>query len=128
MAKLRLEVRAEGTLTNADWFYSLLDSEEDDGAYVTNNVKKTPKKSPKKNYKGYQLLRAYPDVQWKVHELLDLQEEAQGSGVAWWSAPTLSGPTDLLVPPDLLPDIKDHLKSHKIDFDVIIWDLQVWML
>jgi hypothetical protein len=79
----------------------------------------------KKNYKGYQLLRTYPDVKKKVNELLDLQEEALGSGLMWWSSPSLNGSTDLLVPPDLLEDIKDHLKSAKIDYDVVIWDLQV---
>lgn len=67
----------------------------------------------------------YPDVQWKVHEMLDLQEEAQGSGLMWWTSPSLNGSTDLLVPPDLLQDVKDHLKSNKIDFDIVIWDLQV---
>lgn len=90
--------------------------------------KKSTKKPIKKNYKGYQLLRTYPDAQWKVRELLDLQEEAQGSGVMWWTTPSLNGSTDLLVPPDLLVDVKDHLKSTKVDFDVVIWDLQVNVL
>lgn len=71
------------------------------------------------------MLRTYPDEKWKVNELLDLQEEAQGSGLMWWSSPSLNGSTDLLVPPDLLSDVKDHLKTSKIDFDVVIWDLQV---
>ncbi|XP_049867142.1 carboxypeptidase A2-like isoform X2 [Pectinophora gossypiella] len=111
---------------SSDWFQNLLESEEgDDGAYMTTEANKKPaKKSLKKNYKGYQLLRAYPDAQWKVHELLDLQEEGQGSGLMWWTAPSLNGSTDLLVPADLLVDVKDHLKSSKIDFDVVIWDLQ----
>ncbi|RVE43450.1 hypothetical protein evm_011901 [Chilo suppressalis] len=114
------------TTTQNSWFQSLLDSEEnDDGAYVLNVAqKKSAKKSMKKNYKGYQLLRAYPDAQRKVNELLDLRDEAKGSGLMWWSSPSLNGSTDLLVPPDLLVDIKEHLKSIKIDFDVIIWDLQ----
>ncbi|CAH0701843.1 unnamed protein product [Spodoptera exigua] len=87
-------------------------------------AEKSAKKSLKKTYKGFQLLRTYPDVQWKVHEMLDLQEEAQGSGLMWWTPPSLNGSTDLLVPPDLLSDVKDHLKSNKIDYDIIIWDLQ----
>lgn len=87
--------------------------------------KKTTKKSLKKNYKGYQLLRAYPDIQWKVHEMLDLQEEGQGSGLMWWTVPSMNSSTDILIPPDLLADVKDFLKSSKIDFDVVIWDLQV---
>lgn len=58
-------------------------------------------------------------------EMMDLQQEADGSGVMWWTQPSINGSTDLLVPPDLLPDIKDHFKSNKIDFDVIIWDLHV---
>lgn len=89
-------------------------------------LEKSAKKALKKNYKGFQLIRTYPDVQWKVHEMLDLQEEAQGSGLMWWTSPSLNGSTDLLVPPDLLLDVKDHLKSNKIDFDIVIWDLQVW--
>ncbi|XP_047988872.1 carboxypeptidase A2-like isoform X4 [Leguminivora glycinivorella] len=111
------------TSTNG-WFQTLLDSEEDDGAYVVNEKKKPVKKSLKKNYKGFQLLRAYPDAQWKVREMLDLQEEAQGSDLMWWTSPSLNGSADLLVPPDLLADVKDHMKSSKIDFDVVIWDLQ----
>lgn len=89
------------------------------------STERVSKKSLKKNYKGYQLLRAFPDLQWKVHELLDLEEEADGSGVMWWTAPSLNGTTDLLVPPDLLSDIKEQLKSLKIEFQVVIWDLQV---
>lgn len=87
--------------------------------------KKSAKKSLKKNYKGFQLLRAYADVMWKVQNLLELQEEAQGSGLMWWTSPSLNGSTDLLVPPDLLVDVKAHLKSSKIYFDVVIGDLQV---
>lgn len=64
-------------------------------------------------------------MQWKVHSLLDLQEDAEGSGLMWWTAPSLNSSTDLLVPPDLLADVKEHLKYNKIDFDVVIWDLQV---
>lgn len=71
------------------------------------------------------MLRAFPDVLWKVHSLLDLQEEAEGSGLMWWTPPSLNGTADILVPPDLLVDVKDHLKSSKIDFEVVIWDLQV---
>ncbi|XP_022820035.1 zinc carboxypeptidase A 1-like isoform X2 [Spodoptera litura] len=114
------------TAAPGSWFQTLLDSEDSDGAYVTNDVpiKKSAKKSLKKTYKGFQLLRTYPDVQWKVHEMLDLQEEAQGSGLMWWTPPSLNGSTDLLVPPDLLSDVKDHLKTNKIDYDIIIWDLQ----
>ncbi|KAL0893841.1 hypothetical protein ABMA27_013963 [Loxostege sticticalis] len=108
----------------SNWFQSLLDTEENDGLMMTGTTKKSSRKSLKKNYKGYQLLRTYPDEKWKVNELLDLQEEAQGSGLMWWSSPSLNGSTDLLVPPDLLSDVKDHLKTSKIDFDVVIWDLQ----
>lgn len=108
------------------WFQTLLDSEDGDGAYITpeDNVINKPQNSIKKNYKGYQLLRTYPDVQWKVHEMLELHEEAQGSGIMWWTMPSINGSTDLLVPPDLLVDVKDHLKSSNIDFEVVIWDLQ----
>lgn len=60
--------------------------------------------------------------------MLDLQEDAQGSGVMWWTPPSLNGSTDILVPPDLLQDVKDHFKASKIDFDVVIWDLQVILL
>lgn len=64
-------------------------------------------------------------MQWKVQELLDLQEEGQGSGLMWWTSPSLNSSTDLLVPPDLLQDVRAHLKSNKIEFDVILYDLQV---
>ncbi|XP_026742805.1 zinc carboxypeptidase A 1-like [Trichoplusia ni] len=126
--KLPMTTTTARPLTPApsNWFQTLIASEDLDGAYQTNEitVKKSAKKSLKKTYKGYQLIRTYPDVKWKVHEMLDLQEEAQGSGIMWWTSPSLNGTTDLLVPPDLLADVKDHLKSNKIDFDVVIWDLQ----
>ncbi|XP_034840225.1 carboxypeptidase A2-like [Maniola hyperantus] len=113
------------TTSTENWFQSFLDSEEIvDTNTASETIKKSAKKSLKKNYKGYQLIRAYPDLQWKVHSLLDLQEDAEGSGLMWWTAPSLNSSTDLLVPPDLLMDVKDHLKSNKIDFDVVIWDLQ----
>ncbi|XP_050664329.1 carboxypeptidase A2-like isoform X2 [Leptidea sinapis] len=106
------------------WFQTLLDSEENDNASANDGTVTPKKKSIKKNYNGYQLLRAFPDQQWKIRSMLDLQEESEGSGVMWWTLPSLNGSTDLLVPPDLLIDVKDHLKSSNIDFDVIIWDLQ----
>ncbi|XP_050345747.1 carboxypeptidase A4-like [Nymphalis io] len=111
--------------STGNWFELFLDSEDTDSSNVANEkIKKSAKKSLKKTYKGYQLLRTYPDLQWKLHSLLDLQEEAEGSGLMWWTSPSLNGSTDLLVPPDLLTDIKNHLKSSKIEFDVVIWDLQ----
>ncbi|CAH0720785.1 unnamed protein product, partial [Brenthis ino] len=111
--------------STGNWFQIFLDSEDTDNSNTASvTMKKSAKKSIKKTYTGYQLLRAYPDVQWKVDSLLDLQEEAEGSGLMWWTPPSLNGLTDLLVPPDLLVDVKDHLKSSKIDFDVVIWDLQ----
>ncbi|XP_045542931.1 carboxypeptidase A2 isoform X2 [Papilio machaon] len=112
------------TTSTDNWFQAMLHSEENDDSLPSQSVKKPPKKSLKKNYKGFQLLRAYPDVQWKVQEMLDLQEEGQGSGLMWWTSPSLNGSTDLLVPPDLLEDVRAHLKSNKIEFDVIIYDLQ----
>ncbi|CAG9585514.1 unnamed protein product [Danaus chrysippus] len=110
--------------STGNWFETFLDSEDVETTPATETIKKPTSKSLKKNYKGYQLLRAYPDVLWKVHSLLELKEEAEGSGLMWWTSPSLNGSTDLLVPPDLLADIKDHLKSSKIEFDVVIWDLQ----
>ncbi|XP_068630105.1 carboxypeptidase A2-like isoform X2 [Battus philenor] len=112
------------TTSTNNWFQAFLNSEENDGPMQGETIKKMKKKSLKKNYKGYQLLRAYPDVQWKVQEMLDLQEEGQGSGLMWWTSPSRNSSTDLLVPPDLLPDVKDHMKSNNIDYSVIIYDLQ----
>ncbi|CAG4981220.1 unnamed protein product [Parnassius apollo] len=113
------------TTSTSNWFQLLLASEENDNVPATTDYNKKPVKKPlKKNYKGYQLLRAYPDVRWKVQEMIDLQEEGEGSGLMWWTPPSLNGSTDLLVPPDLLEDVKDHLKSNKIDYDVVIYDLQ----
>ncbi|CAH2086528.1 unnamed protein product [Euphydryas editha] len=113
------------TTSTANWFQNFLDSEDiDNSNAASEKLKKSAKKSLKKTYKGYQLIRTYPDLQWKVHSLLDLQEEAEGSGLMWWTSPSLNGSTDLLVPPDLLTDVKNHLKSSKIEFDIIIWDLQ----
>ncbi|XP_038216006.1 putative metallocarboxypeptidase ECM14 isoform X2 [Zerene cesonia] len=111
--------------STSNWFQMFLDSEENDDTTTTSSATaKKDKKSLKKNYKGYQLLRAYPDQQWKVRSLLDLQEEGEGSGIMWWTLPSLNGSTDILVPPDLLVDVKDHLKSANLEYEIIIWDLQ----
>ncbi|CAG4909743.1 unnamed protein product [Colias eurytheme] len=111
--------------STSNWFQMFLDSEENDETTTTSSVTVNKhKKSLKKNYKGYQLLRAYPDQQWKLRSLIELQEEGEGSGIMWWTLPSLNGSTDLLVPPDLLVDVKDHLKSSNIEYDIIIWDLQ----
>lgn len=92
--------------------------------YVTEK-KITQKKSTKRNYKGFKLLRAYLDIKKKVQDMLDLREEGQGSGLMWWTPPSLNSSTDVLVPSDLLADVKDYLKNANIDYDIVIWDLQV---
>jgi len=69
-------------------------------------------------------LRLYPNTLWKVNDLQDLQEDTQGSGLMWWSSPALNRSADLLVPPDLLSDVKDHLNNEGMSYDVVIWDLQ----
>lgn len=71
------------------------------------------------------MLRIFSDAAWKVEDLKDMQEDTQGSGLMWWSSPSMNRSADLLVPPGLLSDIKDHLNSEGMEYDVVVWDLQV---
>ncbi|XP_052750579.1 carboxypeptidase A2-like isoform X2 [Galleria mellonella] len=114
------------TMPNSDWYSALLNSEINDGVYfeAINTDKRMKKKSPRISYKGYQLLRIYPKTKEKVTAIVELQEEGDGSGLMWWSNPTVNGYTDLLTPPDLLEDVKHHLSYYNIDFDILIRDLQ----
>lgn len=90
-----------------------------------NNFPDTRKKGKRKTYVGSQLIRLHPNDVWKVKDLRKLQEDTQGSGLMWWSTPALNRSADLLVPRGLLADIKDHLNEEGIEYDVMIWDLQV---
>ncbi|XP_053625720.1 carboxypeptidase A4-like isoform X2 [Plodia interpunctella] len=115
------------TTTSKNWYQALLDDEDNDGDRVTEaNIKKkiSSKKSEKRHYKGFKLLRAYLDVKKKVNDMLDLKEEGQGSGLMWCTPPSLNSSTDLLVPPDLMADVKDYLQNANIDYEIVIWDLQ----
>lgn len=131
--------------TETNWFDSFLNIEEDDAAYLVNKTGKlffanlffyvtklthvifpdTRKKGKRKTYVGSQLIRLHPDNSWKVKDLRKLQEDTQGSGLMWWSTPALNRSADLLVPRGLLADVKDHLNEEGIEYDVMIWDLQV---
>ncbi|KAM3963504.1 LOW QUALITY PROTEIN: carboxypeptidase A2 [Aphomia sociella] len=114
------------TMPNSDWYSALLNSELNDGMFMESisTEKKIKKKSQKKMYKGYQLIRIYPKNKEKVSAVVELQEEGDGSGLMWWNNPTVNGYTDLLTPPDLLEDVKHHLSYYNIDYDILIRDLQ----
>ncbi|XP_059054249.1 carboxypeptidase A2-like isoform X2 [Achroia grisella] len=114
------------TMPNSDWYSALLNTEISDGFYLESisTDKKLKKKSPRITYKGYQLLRIYPKSKDKLSAIVELQEEGDGSGLMWWTNPTVNGYIDLLTPPDLLEDVKHHLSYYNIDFDILIRDLQ----
>ncbi|XP_077290506.1 uncharacterized protein LOC143914240 [Arctopsyche grandis] len=109
---------------DTNWFDSFLNVEEDDAAYSLQNKTEPSKRGKRKTYHGFQLLRIRPNNIGKVKKLKSLREDTQGSGLMWWSSPTLNRSADLLVPQDLIADVRDHLNGEDIEYDVMIWDLQ----
>lgn len=103
------------------------------------------------NYRNYQLIRVFPNTEDNIADLRDLRD-AEPEDIKFWSFPTLNRFTslrfsflkniinyltyflyryiflrtsDMIVAPDLVADVKDYLRDKKIDFKVLISDIQV---
>ncbi|XP_072767295.1 carboxypeptidase B [Anoplolepis gracilipes] len=75
------------------------------------------------NYKNYQLIRVFPNTENHVTDLRDLRD-AEPEEIKFWSFPNRNRTSDIIVAPDLVPDVKDYLRDKKIDFKVLISDIQ----
>ncbi|XP_043283994.1 carboxypeptidase B-like [Venturia canescens] len=94
---------------------------------VSNVIGGDPKsRKPRTNrvsYKGHQLIRITPTTKGQVKDLVDLKD-SEGEDVRFWSPPLGNKSTDILISPDIIPDVKDFLREKNIDFTVMIPDLQ----
>ncbi|XP_075210220.1 carboxypeptidase B-like [Lycorma delicatula] len=72
-------------------------------------------------YKGYQLFRVYPRTEDHVDELQDMLEDEEG--VQFWTPPLKNHTTDVLLPPDMVDDVKGYLKEQGIEYTILISNL-----
>jgi hypothetical protein len=79
--------------------------------------------SAKVDYKRYQLLRVIPRTDIQVEDVLALKEEIEG--LMYWTQPAKNHSTDILIPPDLVLDVKQSLQLRGIEFVVLLKDVQV---
>ncbi|XP_050458345.1 carboxypeptidase B-like isoform X2 [Cataglyphis hispanica] len=75
------------------------------------------------NYRNYQLIRVFANTESHVADLHNLRD-AEPEDIKFWSFPNLNRTSDIIVAPDLVADVKDYLRDKKIDFKVIISDIQ----
>ncbi|KAJ8893923.1 hypothetical protein PR048_006524 [Dryococelus australis] len=75
------------------------------------------------SYWGHQVLRVSPRTARHVRAIENLHEDVDG--LQLWSAPARNKSADLLVPPSALPDVKDFLAEHGLEYTVLVKDLQV---
>jgi hypothetical protein len=77
----------------------------------------------KVNYKHHQLLRVIPRTDEQVDEVLAMKEEIEE--LMYWTQPARNHSTDILVPPDFVPDVKEFLQLRGLEFVVLLNDVQV---
>ncbi|XP_025269058.1 carboxypeptidase B [Camponotus floridanus] len=75
------------------------------------------------NYRNYQLIRVFPNTEDNVADLRDLRD-AEPEDIKFWSFPNLNRTSDIIVAPDLVADVKSYLRDKKMDFKVLISDIQ----
>ncbi|XP_006609655.1 carboxypeptidase B-like [Apis dorsata] len=87
-------------------------------------TEKSGKPKPNRvNYKNYQLIRLFPSTQGHVNELKELKE-AETEDIKFWSEPMYNKTTDIVVAPDLVPELKIFFRDKGIDFKVLITNIQ----
>jgi len=75
------------------------------------------------SYKRHLLLRVIPRTDTQVDDVLTMREELEG--LMFWTEPARNHSTDILVPPDLIPDVKEFLQLRGLEFVVLHKDVQV---
>jgi hypothetical protein len=59
----------------------------------------------------------------QVDDVLALREETEG--LMYWTEPAKNHSADILVPPDLVTDVKEFLQLRGLEFVVLLKDVQV---
>jgi hypothetical protein len=91
--------------------------------YDGNMDDKRESSSQKVNYKRHQVLRVTPRTDQEVDGVLALREEIDG--LMYWTEPAKNHSADILVPPDLVADVKEFLQLRGLEFVVLFMDVQV---
>ncbi|PSN48354.1 hypothetical protein C0J52_08084 [Blattella germanica] len=79
-------------------------------------------RSKKVRYNRYQLLRVIPRTTAQVDDVLALRDEVDG--LMYWTQPAKNHSADILVPPDLVSDVKEFLQFRGLEFVVLLKDIQ----
>ncbi|XP_015176252.1 PREDICTED: carboxypeptidase B-like isoform X1 [Polistes dominula] len=85
--------------------------------------KSSSMRSNRISYRNHQLLRIFPTTDEHISELRELRD-SEPDDIKFWNDPILNRTTDVVVGPDIVSDVKEYLKSNKIDFKVLISDIQ----
>ncbi|RZF49063.1 hypothetical protein LSTR_LSTR008349 [Laodelphax striatellus] len=73
-------------------------------------------------YKDFQLLRVFPRTEDHVDDLEEMLEDEDG--VQFWTPALKNKTTDILLPPDMIPEVKEYLTEQKIEYQTLISNLQ----
>ncbi|XP_039310981.1 carboxypeptidase B isoform X2 [Solenopsis invicta] len=95
---------------------------------VVNSIVGTEKKDSRSrtrriNYRNFHLIRAFPNTASQVTDLRELRD-AEPEDIKFWSFPNSNRTSDMIVSPDLVNDVKEFLKDKKINFKILISDIQ----
>ncbi|XP_044020849.1 carboxypeptidase B-like isoform X1 [Aphidius gifuensis] len=108
-------------------FESVLDVVADGFSSLVNNVIGEAKYSKttgnRVSYKGHQVLRIHPMTPSQVDELREMRE-TETEDIKFWTEPSGNRTTDIVVAPDIIDDVKDFFRQKKIEYKVLLPDLQ----
>ncbi|KAG7188816.1 hypothetical protein KM043_008425 [Ampulex compressa] len=93
------------------------------GSIMGTEKKSARLRASRVSYRNYQLIRIFPNTKDHVEELQELRN-AEPKDIKFWTLPIGNKSIDVVVTPDLVTDVKDYLKDRKMDFKVLISDLQ----
>jgi len=96
-----------------NFFWGFNDDADDEGGAGAKKI----------SYKRHQLLRIIPRTDIEVEDVLTMREEVEG--LMFWTEPARNHSTDILVPPDLIPDVKEFLQLRGLEYIVLLKDVQV---
>ncbi|KAI4504466.1 hypothetical protein M0802_000016 [Mischocyttarus mexicanus] len=85
--------------------------------------KSSTMRSNRISYRNHQLLRVVPITEEHIIELRELRD-SEPDDIKFWNEPILNRTTDIVIGPDIVSDVKEYLKSRKIEFKVLISDIQ----
>lgn len=76
----------------------------------------------KASYNGFQLLKVWPRTDEDVDDIKMLGEQPR---VQIWLPVLKNASTDIIIPPDSLPTVKEDLKERGVEFSIINHNIEV---